>query len=933
MAPKYRHDDEHAALVVLPTMGDPSLVLPAVQRIVAHSGDDRLHLLVVANPQWEHREAVALVRQQCEAIVASTNSLREHAIDLTWEQMPGPAGWCGAVNRGIEVANESHGIPQHVVVMNDDLYVTPGWLDRLRAALTPERVHLRIELITHGERYLEGDGHDASAYGKIGMVGPVSANVAGAQHVNPPSARIPSGAMFEIDTAAALDDFAAQNAEQNDGVVLSADFLSGFCTLYSRECLLALCADNDAGTLLDSRFRVGGFDDNDVSARASRAGFRLGIAIDTYVHHLGHRTLDRVYPAQARGLANAATYLDKWREHTKREQRLVAVYRVGFATPWDLSMLRTSLERTAKLVDGIAVLATNNPNDVHRDPSFRLGEFGPDEAKLVASTGADYPDKLTPLREWVRAVVDDAVDVAVEYRDPEQHEWNERDERNAAIELAESLSPDWLLSVDHDELVEDRITRSDLARLMRHPNPLVSAYDLGFLTHWDTPRLHRTDAPYANGYSSNMRGFRLWRVNAAAPTRIQTGTAKGLHCGNVPPFSETAHRVSGVRMRHFGYLRASDRRRKFNRYREWMDPTPNARLTGGGYGHIVCEEAMQINAYSARNGIVFAMLLHSGERSWDLYRHLDTLYALVDRIVLVWTDSCEIPREIALLAELFECEWVHSQFDESSSLAACRNAAIDHVHESGVGNARWMLTFDPDEHLSQPVNDAIALRRMAEVTDSLGWMMQFRNRRADGEFNMSETVRMFALDDQRIMRYSGRVHERLEAAMRQIGAMGVHPTIRYAPFIVEHYGLAKSDEQMQRKLERYTRLLAAAIHDNPHDCGHWTSLGLQYANDGEIDKFEQCLAIARECSGDAYLPWKVSGQHALRQARAYFERVVQSLAPSHPYSEHARKVATWLREHAPDMPVSGDARSGNATPPQIDFDALVGRYTGASAVE
>ncbi len=934
MATQWKRDETNSTLIIIPTMGNPSLILPAVQRVVMHSGSESFHLCIVANPQWEHRDAVAAAERQCRVIVEATNALRENKIHLTWEQMPGPAGWVGAVNQGVEVVSQRTGLPEHIVVMNDDLLVTAGWTDRLRAAFETENVHLRIELVTHGQRYLEGDGHSAKAYGKIGMVGPVSANVAGAQNLQPPSARVPSGALFEIDPAQALDDFAVQNADQNDGVVLSADFLSGFCTMYTRDCFIALCEDSDDGLLLDPTYRIGGFDDNDVSARASILGYRLGIAVDCYVHHLGHRTLDKVYPSQARGLANAPHFLKKWMPRTKRDQRLVAVYRVGFSTSWDITMFRTSLERTAELVDGIAVLVTNNPNDIHRHSSFRLGELGPDEAELVASTGPDYPDKKSPIEKWLKTVVDtEKVDLAVEFRDSEKHEWDERDERNQAIELAESLSPDWMISIDHDEIVEDRVTRESLARLMRHPNPLVQSYDIGFLTHWDTPRLHRTDRPYANGYSSNMRGFRMWRFNAASPARIQTGTRKGLHCGNVPPFSETSQRVSGIRMRHFGYLRGSDRLRKFKRYAAWMDPNPNDRLTGGGYGHILCEEGMEINAYSPRNGIVFSMLMHSGERSWDLYRHLDTLYGLVDKIILVWTDSAEIPDDIRTIADAFECKWVHSPFEESSSLAKCRNAAIDLAHEEGVQSLRWMLTFDPDEHLAAPVNDVIALRRMAEVTDSLGWMMQFRNHRSDGQFNMSETVRMFTLDDQRVMRYSGRVHERLEDAMKELGSRGIHPKIRSSPFIINHYGLAKSDQQMQDKLERYTTLLHAAIKENPYECGHWTSLGLQYANDGEAQKFEECMRIARECSGSAYLPWKVSGQHALRQARKYFEHCVQSLVPSHPYARDLTRIVEWLRENAPDMPVSGHARTGAASPPKIDLDELLDRYNNGSEQE
>ncbi len=46
-----------------------------------------------------------------------------------------------------------------------------------------------------------------------------------------------------------------------------------------------------------------------------------------------------------------------------------------------------------------------------------------------------------------------------------------------------------------------------------------------------------------------------------------------------------ACRVSGVRFRHYGYLRATDRFRKHRRYTT-IDPNPDAALTGGGYAHL-----------------------------------------------------------------------------------------------------------------------------------------------------------------------------------------------------------------------------------------------------------------------------------------------------------------------------------------------------------
>src|SRR5206468_1568627 len=59
--------------------------------------------------------------------------------------------------------------------------------------------------------------------------------------------------------------------------------LIGFCLLIRRAVI-------DAIGLLDERFRIGCFEDDDYCLRAVRAGWRAVIARDAFVHHYGGRT-------------------------------------------------------------------------------------------------------------------------------------------------------------------------------------------------------------------------------------------------------------------------------------------------------------------------------------------------------------------------------------------------------------------------------------------------------------------------------------------------------------------------------------------------------------------------------------------------------------------------------------------------------------------
>jgi GT2 family glycosyltransferase len=65
--------------------------------------------------------------------------------------------------------------------------------------------------------------------------------------------------------------------------------------------------------LLDERFGIGNYEDDDFSLRARKAGFRLRIAGDVFIHHYGSRT----FAARAESYdtlleRNKALFDEKW---------------------------------------------------------------------------------------------------------------------------------------------------------------------------------------------------------------------------------------------------------------------------------------------------------------------------------------------------------------------------------------------------------------------------------------------------------------------------------------------------------------------------------------------------------------------------------------------------------------------------------------------
>lgn len=886
--------DAYDYLVVVPTVAEPDVLVAAMRRHILHRAPRTLFVLS-ANP-------ISVERSQ-QALSAITDLWAgradpEDGCALVEVNAGAPVGFARAVNAGLRAAS---GLPPITVVINDDAHVCTGWLLGLRSALDTDTVKLTGEP--------GNPDRDAADYGRIGFVGPVSDVVAGVQNLG----------LDKNQRAAAAGDpdgFAYQVRQGNPGAVLACDFLSGFCIAVKREALLDVTELNDEGEpcLFDERFGVGGYEDNDLVVRAENAGWRCAVAGEVFVRHVGHQTLDKHFPGQMRGTAigNRLSYMRKHATMTQApDQKCVAVYRFGPRVAHDLVLMRESLRGVGRLVDGVAVLLTSNPVEVARAFDWQQlqqqGALSPHEVALVkACNGAEPAAVEEAFSAWVYSVLrwgtegrDWDLSVEVWLGEP-----NERVERNRSIEMGESLGADWLLSVDHDEAPEPRIERTHIQRAMTHPDPLVRAWDFAWLNHWDQPHLVRVDSPWSDpDYRYSMRGFRLWRVCKASPRRIMAGNPIGLHCGNCPDHDPTAKRVLNFRWRHFGYLRAEDRRRKQANYQA-IDPSPDAALTGGSYDHLVERGQMRMETLFPATGIGFSMLVHAGEKPEDIARHLDGMHGMADDIALVWTEEDpEIPASLLELTRLHGARWIHHPL--ADNFAEARNAGLDALR--GRKEIGWAVMLDPDEHFDEPFTNLVSMRRMAECATTYGWLFRFVNHRQGQAPSMSDTPRMVRLDPEGRMRYDGRVHEGFHKA-----AQSFSPAYRPAPFVMHNPGLAGDDLAQERKLRFYQRLLIKQLEEDPLHAGSWLSLGLQLENDGHMDEALTCFERATKCGSDGYLPPIELAQHYLRRAAALYRFGMERLHPGHFRHESASAVAKQVIDIGRPLMLSGLARRGQA---------------------
>jgi len=179
-------------------------------------------------------------------------------------------GFAKACNQGIRIASGDY-----ILLLNNDVVVTEGWLRRM-------------------VRCAESDS-------KIGLVGPVSNYVGSSNQLDQAA---------KYSTLEEMGQYAEQIAEKNKGhwvEMPDSDRLVGFCLLIKREVI-------DTIGLLDERFVLGFFEDDDYCMRAREAGYKLMIAKDVFIHHFGSRTFKgNNIDVRAVGIHNRKLFNNKWK--------------------------------------------------------------------------------------------------------------------------------------------------------------------------------------------------------------------------------------------------------------------------------------------------------------------------------------------------------------------------------------------------------------------------------------------------------------------------------------------------------------------------------------------------------------------------------------------------------------------------------------------
>ena len=677
----------------------------------------------------------------------------------------------------------------------------------------------------------------------IAMVGPVSDCSNGRQNVMP-------------DKSLPLDSQAYLWANQHSGKYLLTGVLFGWCIMVSRSFLEA------EEYLFDEKF-TNSFEDNDLSLRAQLRGLQLFIDFGTFIHHEGQGSFVRNWNAEfldkynENGIKNQDIFYDKYKSDKKK--KLIAVYRIANCEKY----IAKSMEQTSKFADEIICLFARSQ----------------DKTKEIALS---FP-KVTAWEEWT---------------EPE-HPFDEAAERNWLLQKAIERGADWVISIDGDEIYEDKFIEM-VPSLMNNPNPHVLAYWCNWRTIWDTDpdgkEWFRVD-----GIFGGFQNYRFFKVMPGAEIK-PNHNIRNHHCGSAPIFAPENIQWINVRVKHLGYDTREQRELKHAFYLK-NDPHPIVGDVGNADYHHLLDKKVEVKVWKPMNRLSIAVMLHNEEKL--IYQMMANVAPIADEFVIVDTGSTDKTLDEVRRFAKHHVQPVHifEQKFESDANGKLLNYSEARNWVKSKCKGEWILSMDADELFDPSTNGTGTIFAMLDESKD-AFLFQVINyleaprsaKIEENKFSLSETIRLFRNIPE--LFYSGIVHESLEDALEARQCRGIVGNTILAPLPIHHRGYLKNKDLVREKISRYHLINEAQMKASDYtDPRPYFNMALHFLNEGDQEKAVQHYMKALELNPDFWRANQGLCYFHLDQAKKYINRAMNQIPMIYREQGQFKNVVEFLNRY------------------------------------
>jgi len=614
-----------------------------------------------------------------------------------------------------------------------------------------------------------------------------------------------------------LEKFCADVNRQNRGQWFYASIISGFCFMVDR-----LIWESLGG--LDETL-VNGNEDVDFCIRLNAAGYSCIVDRSTFIYHYGSKTL-LAHPEldTHSGTMNRCELVKKMFGDTPTPQHIAGCIRLKCSQ----DELDAWLTRHYNLFDTV--------NIVDDDSGWDMGGYC--KAKWPNVTYINMPGQI------------------------------EVDQRRMLYLLAREQGADWMVVLDHDEFLEEKVDREYLQRLANTPIPGCQAFVARWIHLWNSPQTYHVKYPPS-------LGIFMRRVSPGL-AYVRGAPGSSLHCSRIPETPVVGSAPTNIHIMHYGYVDPEKRKSK-RAYYEAKDPNPIPQLVGGTtYRHLTDQSEITISEwYGASNYTVSLAAMTETEPAYQVQMLLEQVGPIIDELVFrVPPGSATIPLLKRWGAKIIEKAWN----DDYSDM---RNTVINQC------TSNYVLVMDIDETLQDPME----VIRLIELQPT-AVMFTVHNIQPLGKPPaITEVMRMF--QNRPYIRFKGLLHETIEDDM---GALRDKVIVR-AHGVITHTGFLKP--KLPEKLKKYVKLNRKAMHLNPQDPKPYFNLALHYLEEGDVeaavDHFTKAIVLhpkftlAKLELSKLYARFAhamvmtalddIPENHPLRQPTAQFERILMNLIP------------------------------------------------------